>query len=765
MRSLFRRALGQILLDGKFLSRRTLYRALEQQKQTHELLGAVLVRMGVLRPSDISAPLTIQEHLGSMDDAVKLAAGQRQLLGSLLVLSGKITSHQLDEAIAEHKRTGERLGEVFIRLGMLTEQQLKGLLDLQHNQESPASNPLRLGELLVSTGYITRQQLELALAKQSGTGKKLGEVIVEEGFARRSQINHVVRLQKMCVHAVLAAILSAGMTGTAAAASVALQWDASPDTTVVGYKVHYQPDSTTQPFQGPAPVDVQAATSATVDNLDPTHAYSFAVTAYDASGTESDYSNVITIPEMAPPTTSVTSPAATVTVAGVVLVTAEAADNVGVTNVEFYVNGVLKATVPASPYVYSWDTSVLPPGSYTLMTKAYDAAGNVGQSPSVVVNVANDLTAPTVSLTSPGNNMTVSGAVSIAANATDNVGVSRVEFYLNNSLISATNVPPYTYTWDSKTVANGVYTLMAKAYDAAGNLGQSQTLTINVSNDMIAPSVTLGSPLSGSTVSGTLAVTANASDNVGVSKVEFYRNNVLQSTVAAAPYSYNWDTTGVTNGSYTLTAKAYDAAGNVTLSQGSVVTVSNAPADTTAPTVALASPLDGTKPTGIITVSANASDNVGVSKVEFYRNGALVATSSASPYGYTWDTRTTANGSYTLTSKAYDAAGNVGISQSVSVTVSNDLIAPTVAITSPANGATIGGTVSVAANATDNVGVTKVEFYRNGTLTTTVSSAPYKFNWNTKSVVNGSYTLTAKAYDAADNVTQAANVTIAVKNK
>src|SRR6266567_442671 len=134
MLQLFKRQIGQILLDGKFLSRPALKRALDEQKRTHELLGEVLVRMGVMKARDINPPLAIQGHLNHIEDAVKLAAGQRQLLGALLVQSGHISSKQLDHAIAEQKRTGEKLGEVFARLGLLTESQLKALLSLQQNQ-------------------------------------------------------------------------------------------------------------------------------------------------------------------------------------------------------------------------------------------------------------------------------------------------------------------------------------------------------------------------------------------------------------------------------------------------------------------------------------------------------------------------------------------------------------------------------------------------------------------------------------------------------
>ncbi|HLO04035.1 MAG TPA: Ig-like domain-containing protein [Symbiobacteriaceae bacterium] len=93
--------------------------------------------------------------------------------------------------------------------------------------------------------------------------------------------------------------------------------------------------------------------------------------------------------------------------------------------------------------------------------------------------------------------------------------------------------------------------------------------------------------------------------------------------------------------------------------------------DTTAPTVSITAPTAGATVSGTTTVSASASDNVGVTKVEFYLDGALQSTDTTSPYSWSWDTTTAANGSHSLTAKAYDAANNVATSTAVSVTVSN----------------------------------------------------------------------------------------------
>jgi len=477
-----KRHIGQILLDGKFLSSHDLNRALEEQKQTKELLGQVLVRMGVLKERDVQVPLLVQDHLCHIDDAVKIAVGERKLLGALLVQSGHISNSQLDHAIAEQKKSGEKLGEVFTRLGILTERQLTALLDFQQNQSaaSPVACPLRLGELLIATGYISREQLEDALQKQTVSHKRLGDVLVEAGYVRPGRVKYGIRLQKMLLNSVLAAILSLGVSSTSSAFTVNLQWDPNTESDLAGYKVYYSADPAS--LVGSTPIDVHNQTTASVSGLDPDKAYNFAVTAYNAAGQESSFSNVVAVAEQSPPTVSITSPSGSTNVSGTVSVTVSAADNVGVTKVEYYVNNILKATDTVAPYLFSWDTTALPPGNYALMAKAYDAAGNVAQSDTHAVTVINDVILPSVAVTNPGNNVSVSGTVTIDATASDNVGVSMVEFYCDGTLLFASNAAPYRFNWDTAAFVNGSHSLVAKAFDNAGNARQSSAVIVTVNN-------------------------------------------------------------------------------------------------------------------------------------------------------------------------------------------------------------------------------------------------------------------------------------------
>jgi len=98
------------------------------------------------------------------------------------------------------------------------------------------------------------------------------------------------------------------------------------------------------------------------------------------------------------------------------------------------------------------------------------------------------------------------------------------------------------------------------------------------SSDAVAPTCAITSPASGTNVSGTVSITANASDNVGVAKVEFFADGALIGSDLYAPYAGSWNTTGVAQGPHSLSCKAYDAAGNAGTSAAVSVTVNNATA-------------------------------------------------------------------------------------------------------------------------------------------------------------------------------------------
>jgi hypothetical protein len=111
--------------------------------------------------------------------------------------------------------------------------------------------------------------------------------------------------------------------------------------------------------------------------------------------------------------------------------------------------------------------------------------------------VSNDTTPPTVSIAAPANGASISGAITISATASDNVGVTGVQFQLDGANLGAQDTAsPYSTAWNSTTVANGTHTLSAIARDAAGNKTIA-TVTITVSN--VPPTSALGVGVDAST--------------------------------------------------------------------------------------------------------------------------------------------------------------------------------------------------------------------------------------------------------------------------
>jgi hypothetical protein len=191
--------------------------------------------------------------------------------------------------------------------------------------------------------------------------------------------------------------------------------------------------------------------------------------------------------------------------------------------------------------------------------------------------------------------------------------------------------------------------------------------------DTAPPTVTLTAPAAGALVHGSTTLAATAGDDRGVSRVDFRDGASLVGSDSTAPYSVTWSATG--DGAHTITAQAFDAAGN-SASDAHSVTVDN-----TGPAVVITSPSpDGVTVSGTVVVNADATDVNGVTKVEFLLDGALKSTDTSAGYAWTWDTTTATNGSHTLQARGTDAAGNVTTSAGRTVTVQNSSPSPGVQI-------------------------------------------------------------------------------------
>ncbi|QDE69915.1 Ig-like domain-containing protein [Myxococcus xanthus] len=192
------------------------------------------------------------------------------------------------------------------------------------------------------------------------------------------------------------------------------------------------------------------------------------------------------------------------------------------------------------------------------------------------------------------------------------------------------------------------------------------------------------------------------------------------------------------------------------------------PVDTQAPSVSLTSPVPGATVRGQVVLQASASDDVGVTRVDFYvqtntpgTQAALVGSDTTAPYSVTWNTLQAAPASsYLLTARAYDAASNETVSALQVNVVDNT--GPGVTLDSPLNGATVSGTVTLAATAQDYSGIQKVTFYVDGQAVGTATSAPYSVAWSAASATAGTHTVHAVAWDVPGNSASSQSVSITV---
>jgi len=199
--------------------------------------------------------------------------------------------------------------------------------------------------------------------------------------------------------------------------------------------------------------------------------------------------------------------------------------------------------------------------------------------------------------------------------------------------------------------------------------------------------------------------------------------------------------------------------GRVNAARAVAMAAGPAPADVTAPSIAITSPQMGAMVSGVIPVSLQATDNVAVTSVTLSIDGFMVGTDVVAPYTFAVDTTAMAGGSHNIAASATDAAGNVSYA-STSINVFLDTVSPTVSITSPTEGSKVSGNISVLVKATDNVSVSRVEFYVDGALQSTSTASPFSMNWNTRKVKAGTHTLQCKAYDSVGNLAWSPSVRV-----
>jgi hypothetical protein len=303
----------------------------------------------------------------------------------------------------------------------------------------------------------------------------------------------------------------------------------------------------------------------------------------------------------------------------------------------------------------------------------------IGSSPSAISVVQGTSGTSTISTTKSG---TFNSAISLSASGLPSGATA--SFSPSSIAAPGTGSSTATITTSASTPA-GTYTVTVTG--TGGGLTHTTPITLTVTAGTGGGVTTLTNGVAVTGLSGAAGslhyfkITVPAGQTSlaipisgGTGDADLYVKLGAQPTTTVYDYrsivSGNTDSVTVTNpaaGDWYIGLYGYASYASVTLK----ATYSGSGGDTTAPATSITAPTAGAIVSGTTTVSASASDNVGVTKVEFYLDGVLQSTDTASPYSWSWNTTTATNASHTLTSKAYDAAGNIGSSAGVAVTVSN----------------------------------------------------------------------------------------------
>ena len=390
------------------------------------------------------------------------------------------------------------------------------------------------------------------------------------------------------------------------------------------------------------------------------------VTARDAAGNVA--TDVLTVtytpPDVTAPGVTITGPTSNPThsvTTTPLTISGTASDNVGVTQVSWVNDRGGSGTATGTT---SWTAAgiALLSGSNVLTVTARDAAGNTATDVLTVTYTPADATAPTVTITGPTSDPTLSATVSqlsISGTAADNVAVTQVSWANNRG---GSGVATGTTSWSVTGIVlqSGDNVLTVTARDAAGNTATDVLTVTYTPPDGTAPAVTITGPTANPTHSVTatpLTISGTASDNVGVTLVSWVNN---RGGSGNATGTTSWTAAGIVlqSGDNVLTVTARDAAGNTATD---VLTVTYTPPDATAPAVTITGPTANptlTVTTTPLTISGTASDNVAVTQVNWAndRGGTGTATGTA-----TWSATgiPLLAGDNVLTVTARDAAGNV----------------------------------------------------------------------------------------------------------
>lgn len=434
----------------------------------------------------------------------------------------------------------------------------------------------------------------------------------------------------------------------------------------------------------------------------------------------------------------------------------------------------------------------VPAGSYSVTATAASQSGLSGTSTPVSVTVAQP-GAPTISIARLGTAPLMAPAkVTFTANATATLAgatVSQVQFFsgttpIGNAVLSAGTASTGTYSFDWGNVLAGAYTITAVVTDSNGQTKTSDPLSITVQNNP-NPTVSVTRPVNGATYNtpATIILSADAADsNGGVTQVQFYSSDTLIGTAVmttgsstSGAYVYAWS--GLVEGDYSVTARAINAAGRMTISDPALLKVrasSEVAVNITSPASdGIVPALNANRPLRLLAnvITPSGATITGVQFLDGAKilgNGTLVSgTDGTASYAFEWNSGSP--GAHNIVAQATDSKGNVTSSAVRTMTVNASSV---ISIIAPANGTTYVGPVGNIwlegiASGPSGPFSGRIDVYLNGVYFDQIGAwgAPGHYahgGWS--NIKPGTYTITFVATDSVGTVTTSDPVTITINS-
>ncbi len=418
-------------------------------------------------------------------------------------------------------------------------------------------------------------------------------------------------------------------------------------------------------------------------------------------------------------------------------------------------------------WTYYWDTDSLDLGPYTIEVKA--DFGSTQSSDTIQIELV-DLEPPSIEILNPleYHQINIGQSILISGTASDNIDISMLQISTDGGesytdILSTLSNDQWSYNWETSGLALEDYVIQILASDGINRKLVSSWEAIELS-DLEPPSISISNPLTDSKidVGTTITIRGDASDNVEIVSLKLSIDGGqnwldILSSLDDTSWSYEWNTTSLSLGHHTLMVNASDDAYNSSYS----ITVELV--DSEKPYIAITNPSSDSQIDvgSTITISGDATDNIGIFELELSLNGGqtwedIISHLSNGQWSYDWDTSGSSLGTKTIKVKAEDEHGQESSDYIFIELV--DTSGPFITITSPPQNEDFdcGDTIIITGTATDNMEISELELSTDSQDTwidvlSNLDDGDWTYIWETLGLPVGGYSITVTALDGEGN--------------